>query len=366
MITLNNTLNLKIKINKTGHRVGRVYTPSNKEEFENTFWKARRTYNRLNGVDDKESLARFVHSFMKPYYPRDKHLKNKILQRLGLWEPQKREKSQVEIKLREVYLESVIKSLKNYNERQAKFVAMKLKEAFPEVENVDDIVDARLGAEITAYTKRMRRLSDKIFLNRFNYFVTLTYDDEKFESEEAFRKAITMTLAHFANRRSWRYCYCFERGDLNGRLHVHGFFYIPKGEMPGEFVVRKKYRVKDKTLQILRNVNTWFEENYGLNEFSPLDREIVSLSDVIEYCSDYCFKSGDKVHYSRYLPSELEKTVAKTDVYFSYINNVEEFLMDKETVKFLKEDDVVPSYVTTAYIKDTMNRIVDYLNQRKR
>ena len=55
MITLNNTLNLKIKINKTGHRVGRVYTPSNKEEFENTFWKARRTYNRLNGVDDKES-----------------------------------------------------------------------------------------------------------------------------------------------------------------------------------------------------------------------------------------------------------------------------------------------------------------------
>ncbi|MBR2481207.1 MAG: hypothetical protein IKB56_07890 [Clostridia bacterium] len=365
MNTLNNSLNLKIKINKTGHRVGRLYTLSNKEEFDNTYWKGRETFFKLNAEGDRAKEAKFVINYMKPYYPRDKHLKNKILQRMGLWEPQKREKSQVEIKLREVYLESVRKRLKNYGEWQSKFVAMKLKEAFPEVENVDDIVDARLGAEITAYTKRMRRLSDKIFLNRFNYFVTLTYDDEKFESEEDFRKAITMTLAHFSNRRGWRYCYCFERGDLNGRLHIHGFFYIPKGEMPGEIAVRRVYRLKDKTLQWL-HVNTWFEENYGVNEFSPLDKEIVSLSNVIEYCSDYCFKSGDKVHYSRYLPSELEKTVANSDVYLSYINNVEEFVMDKETVKFIKEDDVVPSYVTTAYIKDSMNRIVDYLNQRKR
>lgn len=365
MNTLNNTLNLKIKINKTGHRVGRVYMPSNKEEFDNTYWNAREIFYKTGANANRSEEANFVHGYMKSFYPRDKHLKNKILQRLGLWEPQKREKSQVEIKLREVYLESVRKRLKNYNERQAKFVAMKLKEAFPDVENVDEIVDARLGAEITAYTKRMRRLSDKIFLNRFNYFVTLTYDDKKFESEEAFRKAITMTLAHFANRRGWRYCYCPENGDLNGRLHIHGFFYIPKGEMPGEIVIRKVYRQKDKTLQCL-HVNTWFEENYGVNEFSPLDKEIVSLSNVIEYCSDYCFKSGDKVHYSRHLPSELEKTVANSDVYLSYINNVEEFVMDKETVKFIKEDDVVPSYVTTAYIKDTMNRIVDYLNQRKR
>ena len=73
MNTLNNSLNLKIKINKTGHRVGRLYTPSNKEEFDNMYWKGRETFFKLNAEGDRAKEAKFVINYMKPYYPRDKH-----------------------------------------------------------------------------------------------------------------------------------------------------------------------------------------------------------------------------------------------------------------------------------------------------
>ena len=358
------TKTLKITIDKSNHPVGRYFTPSNKEEWENRYWQARSHYSRENDDENTTKMSKFVVKFMKEYFPNDRKLPTKVERRLGLIEPTKREKSDFDIKFRECYLESLRRRKRVAQDEQRSFILMKLREEFPDVPDLAEKVDAKLCPEITAYYKRLRRLSEKLFLNRFNYFVTLTYDDKKFESEEEFRKAITMTLAHFANRRGWRYCYCFERGGLNGRLHIHGFFYVPKGEMPGEIAVRKKYRVKDNKLQIL-NVNTWFEENYGINEFSPLDRDIVRLGDVIKYCSDYCFKSGDNVHYSRHLPCALEETVNNSDIYGKFEENVEKFILDEETVKFLEEDDVVPEYVTLDYIKSTKERLVFFDKYRR-
>ena len=55
---------------------------------------------------------------------------------------------------------------------------MKLREEFPDVPDLAEKVDAKLCPEITAYYKRLRRLSEKLFLNKFNYFVKQTVRKE--------------------------------------------------------------------------------------------------------------------------------------------------------------------------------------------
>lgn len=367
------TLNLKINKDQTGHVVGRIYTPSNKENFNNQFYKVRELYNKYHFNLDKKHEAKFVLGKMKEAFPNDVHVESKVFRKFGLYEPYKRNNNEFNKDFREAFHNSLyLYNRRKKEESQAKqraFILAKMQEKYPEVKNLEEIVEGKFNPQVTAYFKRLKRLSEKLFLNRFNYFVTLTYDDELFRSETLFVQSITMTLAHFANRRGWRYCYCFERGDKNRRLHIHGFFYIPQGEMPGEIVEKTTYSEKHKKLQRL-NVSTWFEKHYGINEFSPLDRDILRLGSVIQYCSDYCFKSGDKVHYSRHLPSDIEKEIDKIEVLHSYIQHVERFVLDEETLQFLKEEDAlpnfVPCYVDKDYILNTMNRLSDYEREKKK
>lgn len=371
-----NALNLKITKDKSNHFVGREYTPKNTEYFDEKFYQVRRWLQANVPGHDRHSEAVLIAEKLKDEFSRDRHLYSKVFKKMGLWKPEKKEPDELAETFKHVY----ISSLKKYSqgkrskaERQAeqrKFILMALQEKYPERRHLEAYVDQKLEPEITAYNKRVKRLSDKLFLNRFNYFVTITYDDKKYSSEVEFREHIIMTLAHFANRRGWRYCYCFENGDLNGRLHIHGFFYIPKNEMVGVIEVRKVFRYKDKKWQML-HVNTWFEQVFGLNEFSSLNRDLLTCSDVIKYCSDYCFKSGDKVHYSRYLPSELEESVEQDKIYLSYVNKVNEYLIDDDTIQFCNEEDVNPVFMTKRmieafkkHIKETDERLQDYLKQR--
>ena len=80
---------------------------------------------------------------------------------------------------------------------------------------------------------RRTRLWRKINHQRFNYFVTFTYADDKM-TEEEFAKKLLNTLYHFSSRKGWLYIGAWERGGETNRLHFHGLFYIPEGTLSGE------------------------------------------------------------------------------------------------------------------------------------
>ena len=65
---------------------------------------------------------------------------------------------------------------------------------------------------------RRTRLWRKINHQRFNFFVTFTYADDKM-TEEEFAKKLLNTLYHFSSRKGWLYIGAWERGGGTIRLH---------------------------------------------------------------------------------------------------------------------------------------------------
>lgn len=114
---------------------------------------------------------------------------------------------------------------------------------------------------------RRTRLWRKINHQRFNYFVTLTYADDKM-TEQEFAKKLLNTLYHFSSRKGWLYIGAWERGGNTNRLHFHGLFYIPEGTMSGEMEILHDFDTRKRQMQTVQQ-NTFFAKRFGRNEFVP-------------------------------------------------------------------------------------------------
>lgn len=108
-------------------------------------------------------------------------------------------------------------------------------------------------------------------LQKFNYFVTFTYDGKK-HNELSFRKKLTWTLANFSHRKGWKYVGVWERSPEKKRLHFHGIFYIPDNTLPGEMIEVNDYSLKTHKRQITIQ-NTYFNEKFGRSDFEKIDDE---------------------------------------------------------------------------------------------
>lgn len=71
---------------------------------------------------------------------------------------------------------------------------------------------------------RKMRLWRKINQQKFNFFVTFTFDDSK-HTEESFQTTLKTCLQHKSSRKGWRYIGVWERSPEKKRLHFHGIFY---------------------------------------------------------------------------------------------------------------------------------------------
>ena len=98
---------------------------------------------------------------------------------------------------------------------------------------------------------RRTRLWRKINHQRFNYFVTFTYADDKM-TEEEFTKKLLNTLYHFSSRKGWLYIGAWERGGETNRLHFHGLFYIPEGTMSGEMEILRDFDTRKRRMQLVQ------------------------------------------------------------------------------------------------------------------
>ena len=62
------------------------------------------------------------------------------------------------------------------------------------------------------------------------------------------------------------------------------------------------------------STNTYFKENFGLNEFSKISSQKLEYSRTLTYLLKYISKTDVKIVYSRGLPMYYEATVPGSDV----------------------------------------------------
>ena len=192
-----------------------------------------------------------------------------------------------------------------------RLVLEKMKPYFENDREAELFVDANMVRKQTNLIARRIRMIRKVNLQEFNYFVTFTYSDA-IHTEESFRKKLRNTLSHLCSRKGWRYVGVWERSPEKKRLHFHGIFYVPNGTMPGEMKEVKSYSFSEHRPQITMQ-NSYFEKQFGRNDFRPIERK-ERLGSAVAYLLKYIEKSGEKIVYSRGLPQFFISNILEDDV----------------------------------------------------
>ena len=184
-----------------------------------------------------------------------------------------------------------------------------------------DAEAARLYVETNTWRKtrnliaRRVRMTRKINLQTFNYFVTFTYNSE-LHTEESFKKGLQTCLKNFSNRKGWKYIGVWERSPQKQRLHFHGLFYIPEGTMPNMQIDVIDYNFKAHRRQVSHQI-TYFNDRFGRSDFRPIeDRQM--LGGAIAYIVKYLEKTGEKIVYSKGLPQYFLSDIMDEDVVCSF------------------------------------------------
>ena len=177
---------------------------------------------------------------------------------------------------------------------------------FKDEETAKDYVELNMQRKIRNLICRRIRLCRKAYLNDMNYFCTFTYDD-KLHTEESFRKTLLKTLSNFKTRYGWEYIGVWERGKETNRLHFHGLFHIPEGQLRGdlEMIEDYDYKTHQKTVKYQ---NIYFLYTFGRNDFKEIpDKSLISES--LSYLIKYLEKSGEKIlsskGLSQYIVSDI-------------------------------------------------------------
>jgi hypothetical protein len=246
----------------------------------------------------------------------------------------------------ELYFESVKLGYKG--KRQLRYIIESYNGFYDNVSDFSDVVENLLERKKRNIYKRKNRFYRKAFLNRFNYFVTFTYDNKLHESDDSFKKSIKKCLSNLHTRRGWNYMGAFEYGE-EGRLHFHGLIYIPDGQLVGEFIEKSDYSVKKQCI-VTRNENTWFRCRFGRNDFQylgsryELSRPVEGMKNknIIEYILKYIEKEDNKIVYSRSIPSEIMISLNPDDaisaIIDSYVNRYvlfDDVICDEDIEKFI-------------------------------
>lgn len=202
---------------------------------------------------------------------------------------------------------------------------------FEKSEELLNYVENKVKRKLNNLHKRKDRFRRKANLNKWNYFVTFTYDD-KLHTASSFKKKLRKCLANLHTRRGWKYMGVFELSPQKKRLHFHGLFYIPQGEMVGEIVEKKDYSLCDHQMQ-KANCNTFFLNAFGRNDMT----EVQANEMTIEYILKYIEKTGEKIVYSRGIASEIIKQVCRDDIATEYEDFIVKMVLFDDTIDFERD-----------------------------
>ena len=191
-----------------------------------------------------------------------------------------------------------------------KAVTKELSPYFEDEEQAKEFIDAQNQRVERNRIVRCSRLFRKVRLLNPNYFCTFTYDEDK-HTEESFREKLSNCLRLCSSRNDWKYIGVWERAPENGRLHFHGIFKIPEGQMKGELIEIKDYSTKAHRMQITTQ-NTYFNKRFGRSDFKEIDEK--GLERATKYLIKYIEKSGERLVYSRGIYMYFMTDILEDDV----------------------------------------------------
>ncbi|MBQ6979900.1 MAG: hypothetical protein IJQ07_04585 [Clostridia bacterium] len=198
-----------------------------------------------------------------------------------------------------------------------------IKGLFNDIKEAQEYVEKNIEREHRNYIVRTQRMNRIVNITPFNYFCTFTYDSEKVTAE-VFKKKLLQTLQNLHSKKKWLYMGVWERGKETERLHFHGLFYIP--DMIGNIYEKKDYNV-NKHKVAKAQVNTYFEERFGRNDFQRIDEHVKQKEGALQYIKKYLTKTNDRVIYSRGLSPMRKLDILEEDIICGYLDNPNKFIL---------------------------------------
>lgn len=189
--------------------------------------------------------------------------------------------------------------------------------------------------KVTSIWETKKRFRRKAYLNKWNYFVTITYDDKKHD-EESFRKKLRRCLSNLHTRRGWKYMGVFEHAPETHRLHFHALMYIPDGEMIGNVAELRDYSTAQGQMQVTHS-NTFFADSFGRNDFEKLNEQELRHGGTINYLLKYISKTGERIVYSRGIPTAICMKVKDKDIATSMEDYVTKYLLFDDVIKYERD-----------------------------
>lgn len=208
--------------------------------------------------------------------------------------------------------------------------------------NLREIADKGAKAVISMFHKRFQRFAQKVCNYDWSYFVTVTYSNEMWTDEDAFRKSLNKCFSNLATRRGWKVAGRYERGEEGNRLHFHALVLVPQGEMVGKLYTDFSYSTKRHQMEQMQ-LNDFFVKRYGRTEFRSLVGNLDELIRSARYIAKYMDKDpGEKVRYSRGIATEICLAISETsDAIMTYSGG--------DCVKAILIDGFVPKLYVESY-----------------
>lgn len=216
---------------------------------------------------------------------------------------------------KEKFEQAYAESKKLHKRERKAYIAEQMKNILPTEEETTAFIAQNTERMNNNAIRRKVRLWRKVNLQRWNYFVTFTYDNA-LHDEKSFEKKLRNTLKHAVSRNGWKYIGVFERSPEKERLHFHGVFHIPENGMIGELIETKDYSTKQHKMQTTFQ-NTHFLKQFGRNDFVPLGRK-EEVTQSVRYLLKYIEKSGEKLIYGGKLPTTFDSDILDEDVICGY------------------------------------------------
>ena len=251
----------------------------------------------------------------------------------------KSERSAKDILFDSLYFTAFKQGLKDnkLDKAMTDFIRAGMLKLYPDTDDLNEYIADKIKRKLNNLLHRKKRFRRKANLNNWNYFVTFTYDDSKFENgtveerENCFKKKLRKCLSNLHTRRGWKYMGVFERAPETGRLHFHGLVYVPLGEMLGTLTEIQDYDTVNHRIQT-RNQNSFFADNFGINDFCEVSTEEMKNGNRTEYILKYIGKTNERIFYSRGIPTEICKVIDGDDI----ITEMQDF-----GTKYILFDDVI-------------------------
>ena len=204
-----------------------------------------------------------------------------------------------------------------------------------DLEYIREYVAVNFKRKLHNLHKRFKLFKRKAYLNKWNTFVTITYDNKK-HTAETFRQKLRKTLANFHTRRGWKYMGVFEYAPETKRLHFHALMYIPENEMVGAIEKITDYSTAQHKMQTTYQ-NTFFLEKFGRNDFESITDADIKNGKALDYIIKYIAKTDEKVLYSRGIPSEFIMKIDYKDVACLMFDFVQKFILFDNVVDYERD-----------------------------